>query len=105
MDESRIDTVLGQAFDWFWDVCERQGAPEDLGAIQAEVKRRCDAAPKLEALLAECRTAVEHFFKDNDDGPQGFDDGTIVMNAEDVALLRALLARLAAPAGLEARDG
>ena len=59
---------------------------------------------ELEALLAECRAAVEHFFKDNDDGPQGFDDGTIVMNAEDVALLRALLARLPAPSGREARE-
>jgi len=89
-------------------------------AIEAEIRRRCESAPKLEALLADCRTVLQDVLGgkigglyqlgrdredhiDNEDKQAARDCDA---EAERIAqVIRALLARLAAPAGREARDG
>jgi len=73
-----------------WDFCENQLLVDEDRALLAELKRRFEAAPKLEALLRE---AMEYLTT------PGGDSGLLISRLRDA------LARLAAPAGREARDG
>jgi hypothetical protein len=86
--EGALEQVFCRSYDWL--------TLEDEREIAGEIRRRVEAAPKLEALLAECREFLE--------AVEGGDYASSSGDLEAVEIKQAareLLARLAAPAGRE----
>jgi len=119
MDEAIVSEVLDEVLEKCIFAGEAEGVSAAIAA-KAEIRRRCQAAPKLEALLAECRAVFQDVLGgkigglyelgrdredhiDNEDKQAARDCDA---EAERIAqVIRALIARIDAPAGREKRDG